>query len=314
MRIRATVAAVSGALALSAFAVPAAQAVDSAASHREDVAKVWQAAHTAQAAPATSGKTAFSAATGTADEPYALNVTFSNFKIGSSYSVGTTNHVAIPVSYTLTHGADVDITSSDFQTGPYIYKGSYDLMSNQLFGDAPATCTATSSTTATCKGNVDIYAADGDLMNADAGTWSAGALAIDLNGQDPSSPTFDITKVGYADQGGLGTTKVKRFAKLTVNAGPEPVAKGKTLTATGKLTRADWETNTYKGYAKQPVKLQFRKAGTTTYTTIKTVYSDSYGNLKTTTTAKYDGYWRFSFAGSPTTGAANATGDYVDVK
>ncbi|GAA3780539.1 hypothetical protein ACFQ0G_28620 [Streptomyces chiangmaiensis] len=288
MRIRATVAAASGALALSALAVPAAHADGSAASYREGAAKVLQAAH------ATSGMTAFTAAAPAAGEPYALNATFSNLKIGKAYKVGTTNHVAFSVSYTLTHGADVDITASDFQTGPYIYKGSYSTPSNMLVGDKPATCTATSSTVATCKGNIDVYPAEGELLNSDAGSWSAGALAIAWNGQDPSSSTFDITKVGYADQGGLGTTLIQRNSTLTVNAGPEPVVKGRTLTATGKLSRANWEDNKYHGYTKQPVKLQFRKAGTSTYTTVKTVYSDSYGNVKTTTTANYDGYWRFS--------------------
>jgi hypothetical protein len=307
MRIRATVAAVSGALALSAFAVSAAHATDSAA-YRADVAKVQEAAH------AASGMTAFSTDAATDAAPYTMDVTFSNLKVGSAIKVGTTNHVAVPVTYTLTHGSDVDITASDFFSSPEIYKGSYDLPDNLLLGDNPATCTVTSSTTASCKGNVDIHPADGDLLNSDAGTWSAGAFAIAYNGQDPESSTFDPSKVGYAEQGGLGTTKVQRYSKLTVNATPEPVYKGKTLTATGKLTRANWETNTYKGFTNQPVKLQFRKAGTSTYTTIKTVYSDSYGNVKATTTANYDGYWRFSFAGTTTTPAVSATGDYVDVK
>ncbi|MFD8214051.1 hypothetical protein ACFV2U_10020 [Streptomyces sp. NPDC059697] len=307
MRIRATVAAVSGALALSAFAVSAAHATDSAA-YRADVAKVQEAAH------AASGMTAFSTDAATDATPYTMDVTFSNLKIGSAIKVGTTNHVAVPVTYTLTHGSDVDITASDFFSGPEIYKGSYDSPDNLLMGDNPATCTVTSSTTASCKGNIDIYPGDGDLLNSDAGTWSAGALAIAYNGQDPNSSTIDLSKVGYAEQGGLGTTKVQRYSKLTVNATPEPVYKGKTLTATGKLSRANWETNTYKGFTNQPVKLQFRKAGTSTYTTIKTVYSDSYGNLKATTTANYDGYWRFSFAGTTTTPAVSATGDYVDVK
>jgi hypothetical protein len=310
MRIRATVAAVSGALALSAFAVPAAQA-DGSASYRTDAAKIHEAALPG------SGNTAFSAADTTADttgEPYAMDVTFSNLKIGTAYKVGTTNHVAFPVTYTLTHGSDVDITASDFVTGPYIYKGTYDDESNTLFGDNPATCTVTSSTTATCKGNIDIYPAEGELMNADAGSWSAGALAIAWNGQDPSSSTYDPTKVGYADQGGLGKTLIQRYSRLTANAGPEPVYKGKTITTTGKLSRANWEDNEYHGYTNQPVKLQFRKAGTSTYTTIKTVYSNSYGDVKATATAAYDGYWRFSFAGTSTTPAVNAVGDYVDVR
>ncbi|MGW2740795.1 hypothetical protein [Streptomyces sp. NPDC001450] len=276
MRIRATVAAVSGALALSALAVPA-----------------------AQAAP-TSGT------------PYTLNVSFSNVTIAKAIKVGTTNKVSTTYSYTLTHGADVDVTASDFYTDAFLYKGTYSDTSPELYGDNPATCTPTSSTTATCTGTVDIYPSDPDPKSADAGTWGVAAEAVAFNGQDQSNP--DLSKVGYNDQSGLGSTLVQRYSKLTANAGPEPVAKGKTLTVTGKLSRANWDDNLYHGYTSQPVKLQFRKAGTSTYTTVKTVYTDSSGNLKTTTTANYDGYWRFSFAGTSTTPAVSATGDYVDVQ
>jgi hypothetical protein len=108
---------------------------------------------------------------------------------------------------------------------------------------------------------------------------------------------------------------VLRDAALTVNASPEPVAKNKTLTVTGKLSRADWETlGGFHGYVGQKVRLQFRKKGATTYTTVKTVTTNSTGNLKTTVKATTDGYWRYSFAGSTTTATATAGGDYVDVR
>ncbi|MFJ7293360.1 hypothetical protein [Streptomyces collinus] len=284
MHIRATVAAVAGALALSALAVPA-----------------------AQAAGAPSGKQAFSSAAadaGTATTASTLDVTFSDVKVnnGKNIVVGTTNVVSVPVTYTVTHAADLDTGSDNFATGPLIYHGSsLDTADNVLISDDPATCTAASSTVLNCKGVISIRPADGDLFNSDAGTWGAGALAVTSDGAEKM-------------QGGLGTTKVQRYSKLTVNAGPEPVYKGKTITSTGKLSRANWEDNAYHGYTNQPVKLQFRKAGTSTYTTLKTVYSDQYGNLKATATAAYDGYWRFSFAGTTTTPAVNATGDYVDVK
>lgn len=99
-----------------------------------------------------------------------------------------------------------------------------------------------------------------------------------------------------------------------MNASPEPVAKGKTITVSGKLTRASWDDRKYHGYTKQPVKLQFRKAGTSTYSTVKTVYTNSYGNLKTTVTASTDGYWRYYFPGTSTTALAKSTSDFVDVK
>ncbi|MFI8189661.1 hypothetical protein ACIF8T_12815 [Streptomyces sp. NPDC085946] len=290
MRIRATVAAVTGALALSALAVPAAQAGE-APTYRESAAAAFAAAH------GTSDKAAFS--TAAAAE---MDITFSNFKIAQAVKVGTTNKVSTTVTYTLTHGADVDIHSEDFATGPYIYRGAFDTPDNMLFGDYAATCTDTSATTATCKGNIDVYPADGELLNAHAGTWKGGALALDYVTGD------------YADQGGLGTTLVQRYSKLTVNASPEPVVKGKTITVTGKLSRANWETFKYAGYTNQPVKLQFRKKDSSTYTTLKTITSNSTGELKTTVTASVDGYFRWSFAGTTTTPAVNATGDFVDVQ
>ncbi|MEV6022397.1 hypothetical protein [Streptomyces sp. NPDC052036] len=307
MRIRATAAAVTGALALSAFAVSAAHAAAPAPAHRAAVAKVLQSAH------AASGMRAFTADTGTSGEPYALNVTFSGFKIGKAYKVSTGGHVSIPVSYTLTHGSDVNIASSDFETDPYLYKGSYGNPDNLLFGDASATCTATSSTVAACKGKIDIYPADGDLKNVNAGSWGAAAGAIDWNGQlDSTDP--DISKVGVAEKGGLATTLIQHSSALTADASPEPVKKGATLTVKGKLSRADWQANKYVGFSGQSVKLQFRKKGSTTYTTLKTIKTDSAGNLKTTVKASVDGYYRYSFAGTSTTVAVSAAGDFVDVK
>ena len=294
MRIRATVAAVSGALALSAFVVPAAQAADAGSSYRADVAKVLS--HSA------SGKAAFSATSAPIGD---LNVSFSNFKIAKAIKVGTSGQVTTNVTYTLTHGADVDVTSDDFVTGPAIYRGSSSAPDNVLSGDLPATCTDTSATTATCKGPIDIYPRgefSSELKNSQAGTWHGAAIALDFK-SEKSAVQFD-----------LGTTLVQRNSKLTVNAAPEPVSKGRTLTVTGKLARANWETHKYAGYANQSVKLQFRKKGSSTYTTLKTIKSDSAGNLKTTTKATADGYYRFSFAGTSTTPAVNATGDFVDVK
>ncbi|MGC9541758.1 hypothetical protein [Streptomyces sp. UG1] len=300
MRIRVTVAAVSalsGALAVSALAVPAAQADDSAASHRADVAKVRKAA-----------------ASRAAGKPYSLNVSFSNLKIAKAVKVGTTNHVATTVTYTLTHGADVDITARDFVTDALIYRGSATAPDNMLYGNKPAKCTATSATTAQCKGTIDVYPGDDELRNSDAGTWRAAAEATAFNGQNPAGETFDITKVGYKKHSGLGTTLMQRYSKLTVNASPEPVKKGKPITVTGKLSRANWEDNKYHGYVGQPVKLQFRMKNSSTYTTVKTIRTNATGNLKTTVTAAQDGYFRFTFAGTTTTPAVKATGDFVDVR
>ncbi|MGW3669195.1 hypothetical protein [Streptomyces sp. NPDC005141] len=309
MRIRATVAAVSGALALSALAVPAAQA-DGSAGHRADIAKVREAAH------AASGRTPFTGSTGSDGEPFTLDLTFSNVKVNSGKPIvaGTTNTVSVPVTYTIRHAASVDITADDFLMDVEIYRGSYEEFDNDLVGDNWPSCTATSPTAATCKGTIDIDPYD-ELSNADATTWKAYGYAIALNGVDLNDEDADLSKVGFVDQDALTTTKLQRYSRLTVNASPEPVKKGKTITVTGLLSRANWDTHKYAGYTVQPVGLQFRKKSSSTYTsTLKTVKSDSKGNLKTTTTATVDGYFRYNFAGTSTTPAVKATGDYVDVQ
>ncbi|MCX4990301.1 MULTISPECIES: calcium-binding protein [unclassified Streptomyces] len=164
----------------------------------------------------------------------------------------------------------------------------------------PADCVASSATTSTCS-KTFTFEPDWWLTNADAGTWKVG---VDVWANDDS----------WTQRDAYTTTRLQRYSKLTVNAGPEPIAKGKTLKVTGKLTRANWDTDVYAGYTARPVKLQFRKAGTSTYTTIKTVSTSSTGDLQTTTTASVDGYWRWNFAGTTTTPAVSATGDYVDVQ
>lgn len=140
-----------------------------------------------------------------------------------------------------------------------------------------------------------------DLYNDNAGTWYVGSW-VDANDGD------------YRWTERIGSFRLKRASTLTTNATPEPVAKGKTITVYGTLKRASWETYKYAGYTNQPVKLQFRKAGSSTYSTIKTVYTGTGGALKTGVTASADGYWRWSFAGTTTTAAKTSTSDYVDVQ
>ncbi|MBC2904099.1 hypothetical protein [Streptomyces cupreus] len=141
--------------------------------------------------------------------------------------------------------------------------------------------------------------------NNDATTWKI-AVSARTWGSDGQPDAEEYLT-------GLGTVQVKRVAKATVNASPEPIAKGKTLTVTGRLTRADWVKHAYVGYGGKSAKLQFRKAGTSTYSTVKIVQANSTGDLKTTVTASADGYWRWTFSETSTTGGATAKGDYLDV-
>jgi len=316
MRIRATVAAVSGALALSALAVPAAHA-DGSPLGKDQLVKAAQTVREAADGTSAAGRSGVSASaaadTGT---PYALNVAFSNVKInkGKPIVAGVSGHVSVPVTYTVTHDEGLDLNAPDVWVDVEIYRGSYDDPDNYLIGDDWPVCTAATTTTSTCKGTIDVYPTIDLFGNADATSWKADGYVIDWNDQDPLDDDIDLSKVGFGAQDKVGSTKLQRFSKLTVNAAPEPVKKGKTVTVTGKLTRANWDDLKYHGYATQKVVLQFRKKTSSTYTNVKGIKTTSTGTLKTTTKATVDGYYRFVFAGTATTPAVSAAGDYVDVK
>ncbi|MFB6813752.1 calcium-binding protein [Streptomyces sp. NPDC056347] len=214
---------------------------------------------------------------------------------GKPVVVGTTNVVSAKVSMTASDNSGIARTRYLSAMGP---KPNY----AQIWDDE-ITCVKVSATTSTCSGTLtfDPQASTGFVNNKAAATWDLGVL-VSANDAD------------FIHRDAATRFKVQRFSKLTVNAAPEPVKKGKTLTVTGKLSRANWEDNKYHGYATQSVKLQFRKKGSSTYTTVKTIRSSSTGALKTTVKASVDGYWRYSFAGTATTPAVSAAGDFVDVK
>jgi hypothetical protein len=315
MRTRITVAAVTGALALSALAAPTALADGSSystADAKRSAQAVKQAA--AQSADASHRSGGYAAAdTGT---PYQLDFTFSNVKVnkGQPIAVGVSGKRSVPVTYTVTHGADVDLNDPELVFDVELWRGtSYDEPAGLLIGDDWPVCTATSATTASCNGTIDIYPAE-ELLNADATTWKVGGYAVDWNGEDPASENVNWDNVGAAVQDSLGTSKLLRASKLTVNASPEPVRKGKVITVTGRLTRADWTQGTYANLANQYVKLLYKKSGASTWTTLKTIKSSSTGYLSTTTTATYDGYYRFSYAGGSTTAGTASAYDFIDVQ
>ncbi|MFF4270352.1 calcium-binding protein [Streptomyces sp. NPDC001536] len=216
---------------------------------------------------------------------------------GKPVVVGTTNVVTAKVSVTATDNSGIAETTYISGNGP---SPNY---AQIWYEDGEISCVKVSATTSTCSGLLTFDPQWGNAVhnNAAAATWDLRTLVA-------------ANDLDYIHRDAATTFKVQRASKLTVNASPEPVTKGKTITVTGKLTRANWETNKYAGYATQSVKLQFRKKGSTTYTTVKTIKTNSTGNLSTTVKASVDGYYRYSFAGTATTPAVSAAGDYVDVK
>lgn len=284
MRVRTAVLALSSAAVLSALALPA----TAQASERADGAAKLGSFASATVAPRDSlGATKFSDAV---------------INGGKDIVLGVTTKKSVTVTYTASNDSGIAVTEAFLWQGTD--SSNVDTITGSLGTDDDPDCTESTTHLGvySCKAvfNIDP-ASDFKDGNGVAGTWKLFLGAYDL-----------YANASYNDD--VATTKLKRAATLSVNASPEPVKKGKTVTVTGKLSRANWTTSRYAGYATQPVQLQFRKKGSDTYSTLKTVTSSSTGTLSTTTTADVDGYYRFSFAGSSTTGSVKATGDFVDVQ
>ncbi|MCX5259216.1 hypothetical protein OOK27_34655 [Streptomyces canus] len=238
---------------------------------------------------------------------------------GKAIVVGTTATVKVPVAYTLTRPSDLTVDYKTTFAGVLLYRGTLGRMANEIDPEAAPTCTTTATTdttvTESCKETLAIDPQNYLYSASDATTWKAAGLYSTFDQDDDDSDGHISFASNYDAWGPLGSgVQIKRAARLTVNASPEPVKKGATITVTGKLTRANWGTGTYTGYISQNATLQFRAKGSNSYTTVKTVISGTGGALKTTTKATKDGYYRYVFAGTTTTGSATAAGDYIDVR
>ncbi|MER5397600.1 hypothetical protein [Streptomyces sp. NPDC002599] len=249
------------------------------------------------------------------------DLTFSDVVVnnGKAIVVGTTNTVKVPVTYTFVRPADLVIDGMQSAAGVLLYRGaSLSRQENELGPDNAPICTttATTATTVTQSCTEVIYVEPDEYLYeaADAGTWKVAGFYSNGTSDNDDSDNHVGIQFGYDMWGVPGSAQVKRAAKLTADATPEPVKKGSTLTVKGALTRADWETGRYAGYKGQPAVLQFKAKGATGYKNVKTVTSGTAGALSTTVKASADGTYRYVFTGTATTGTAVATGDYVDVK
>ncbi|WP_320780108.1 calcium-binding protein [Streptomyces sp. CRN 30] len=251
---------------------------------------------------AVSGAVALSALavpTAHADEAYG-DTKISNVVVNGGKAVvfGPTAKKAVKVTFTATDNRGINFAMALPYRGSNIEKATGALLPDRA--DGYAKCTKVNSTTSNCVATFTVKP-DEELLSSWAGNWKVWGVASAKDGD-------------YVEKDNIRTFKLLRQAQLTVNATPEPVKKGKTLTVTGKLTRANWDTGKYAGHTQQSVKLQFKKKGTSAYKTVKTVKSGTGGALKTTVKASVDGTYRYSFAGTSTSPAINSAGDAIDVK
>ncbi|QCX73919.1 hypothetical protein C9F11_01080 [Streptomyces sp. YIM 121038] len=203
------------------------------------------------------------------------------------------SEVAVPTSFRMA------TTRKWKWSAVFLYRGT---TSDQLW-HAIETSDCHEVSSGVCDFNETMYfdPTEWDMRNSEAGAWKV-AAEVSFKGGG-----------GDTDNAGL-TAYVKRNSRLSVNAAPEPVAKGKTLTVTGKVTRADWETKKYTSYGSRLVSLQFKPSGATSYTTVKKVHANGSGALKATVKASKTGAWRWAYYGNTTTGPSTSAADNVVVR
>ncbi|MEU1911763.1 hypothetical protein [Streptomyces massasporeus] len=232
---------------------------------------------------------------------------------GKPIVVGTSKEVELPISFDI--ALPSGYTTSDpsrYDAYPFLYRGSIKTAADtgeNFIQPGSYTCYETDSKHAHCEGDlyIDPHPSQEHVdSNSDATTWKVG-VSLKLWKADGGLKTGELETRS-------ATAQLKRAAKATTNASPEPVTKGKPITVTGKVTRANWSTKKYDAYSGRTVSLQFRAKGTDSYKTLKKATTSSTGGLKTTVTASVDGYYRWVYYGNSTTGVATSTADYVDVR
>ncbi|MFF8934964.1 hypothetical protein ACF08O_09600 [Streptomyces paradoxus] len=244
----------------------------------------------------------------------ATGITVSDIVInnGKPIVVGTSKEVEPPIRFNIALPAGYSTSDpSRYDAYPFLYRGTIKTAADtgeNFIQPGSYTCYETDSKHARCEGNlyIDPHPSQEHVdSNSDATTWKVGVL-LRLWKADGGLKTGELETRST-------TAQLKRAAKATTNATPEPVTKGKPITVTGKLTRANWSTKRYDAYSGRTVSLQFRAKGTDAFKTLKKATTSSTGGLKTTVTASVDGYYRWVYYGNSTTGVATSAADYVDV-
>lgn len=232
---------------------------------------------------------------------------------GKPIVVGTSKEVEPPISFNIALPSGYSTANpSRYDAYPFLYRGSIKTAADtgeNFIGPGSYTCYEKDSKHARCEGNlyIDPHPSQEHVdSNSDATTWKVG-VSLRLWKADGGLKTGELETRST-------TAQLKRAAKATANASPEPVTKGKSITVTGKLTRANWSTKKYDAYSGRTVSLQFRAKGADTFKTVKKATTSSTGGLKATVTASVDGSYRWVYYGNSTTGVATSAADYVDVR
>lgn len=141
-------------------------------------------------------------------------------------------------------------------------------------------------------------------------------MCPDLDGTGKFTYTADaewvVSDYDTATATASATTTYKTPATVTAKASTTKPKKGRSVKVTGKVTYKDadhWKNRTAK---KQTVTLQYKPAGSSTWTTVDTAKTTKTGRYTLRTKASKDGYYRVTYNTGTSTGTSKAV--YVDVR
>ncbi|MER8010263.1 hypothetical protein [Streptomyces sp. NPDC094149] len=218
---------------------------------------------------------------------------------GGNVIVGTSRTIHYPIDITV---------KDDSGVKGLTHVSTFNMTNGWSFAtwDGDSSCTKKSATTSVCRATMTIdpaWIADSDDTDSNkvAGVWQVNATVKAKDGD-------------YWISDHIAEYKVKRAVQLPTVIAPESVAKGSTVTVTGKLSRANWEDLKYHGFTGQQVRLQFRQKGAAHYSTVKTVTTGDAGKLATKVTVTAAGSWRWYFPGTTTTSRKVSTGEVLNLR
>ena len=139
------------------------------------------------------------------------------------------------------------------------------------------------------------------------------------------STTDDLGKwrvrvVAYSKSGkALGSREKSWYEKFdtavqSFNAAPEPIRKGRTLTLSGRLIRANDLGTGYTSYSGKTMRVYFRPKGSSTWSYMGYTKTARDGRFRKAFTAKRDGTWRAYFPGTSNFDRQKSRDDYIDVR
>ncbi|MFJ7156179.1 hypothetical protein ACIQUQ_14685 [Streptomyces sp. NPDC101118] len=214
---------------------------------------------------------------------------------GHPYAPDLSPDATVKVRFTVTDPAGVAAA------GAYFHHGTYDRPDGVVPQYWNALCTPATATTATCTAEVAVRPVDELGRNSLAGLWSVTAWAHSKDG----SGRVLVTKAGTAD--------LRRMTGFSTTWPPMSVPTGGKYTVKAKLRVLSWISGSNLALPDATVRLEWQKAGSSTWTTVATAKTASDGTVSFTRTATEDGKLRLRHDGTTAYSPADSGTSDIDV-